>query len=68
VTQISPQATTEQGVRVFIVRAEVENPDKILRTGMVGRVKILTGPRSVGYVLVREPLRWLQKTIWTWLP
>ncbi len=68
VTQISPQATTEQGVRVFIVRAEVENPDKVLRTGMVGRVKILTGPRSIGYVLLREPLRWLQKTIWTWLP
>jgi multidrug efflux pump subunit AcrA (membrane-fusion protein) len=68
VTQISPQATTEQGARVFIVRGEIENPDQILRTGMVGRVKILTGERSVGYVLLREPLRWLQKTIWSWMP
>ncbi len=68
VTQISPQATTEQSARVFIVRAEIENPDQMLRTGMVGRVKILTGPRSVGYVLLREPLRWLQKTIWNWMP
>lgn len=68
VTQISPQATTEQGARVFIVRAEIENPDQTLRTGMVGRVKILTGPRSVGYVLLREPLRWLQKTIWNLMP
>jgi RND family efflux transporter MFP subunit len=68
VTQISPQGTTEQGARVFIVRAEIENPEQMLRTGMVGRVKILTGPRSVGFVLLRDPLRWLQKTIWTWLP
>ena len=68
VTQISSQATTEQGSRVFIVRAEIENPDQILRTGMVGRMKILTGPRSVGYVLLREPLRWLRKTAWSWMP
>jgi RND family efflux transporter MFP subunit len=68
VTQISPQATTEQDARVFIVRAEIENPNQILRTGMVGRVKILTGPRSIGYVLLRDPLRWLQKKIWTWMP
>ncbi|MDQ3665573.1 MAG: GAF domain-containing protein [Acidobacteriota bacterium] len=67
-TQISPQATTEQDARVFIVRAEIENPNQILRTGMVGRVKILTGPRSIGYVLLRDPFRWLQKKIWTWMP
>jgi RND family efflux transporter MFP subunit len=68
VTQISPQATTEQSARVFIVRAEIENPDQALRTGMIGRVKILTGPRSVGYVLLRDPLRWLRKTVWSWTP
>jgi RND family efflux transporter MFP subunit len=68
VTQVSPQAISEQGSPVFIVRAEIENPEQILRTGMVGRVKILTGPRSVGYVLLRDPLRWLQKKIWTWIP
>ncbi len=68
VTQISPQATTEQDARVFIVRAEIENSNQILRTGMVGRVKILTGQRSIGYVLLRDPLRWLQKKVWTWMP
>lgn len=68
VTQISPQATTEQGARVFIVRAEIDNPEQSLRTGMIGRVKILTGPRSVGYVLIRDPLRWLQKKLWSWMP
>lgn len=68
VTRISPQATVEQDAHVFIVRAEIDNPDLDLRTGMVGRAKILTGSRSVGYVLLHDPLRWLQKKIWGWLP
>jgi GAF domain-containing protein/biotin carboxyl carrier protein len=68
VTRISPQATTEQGARVFIVRAEIENLDQSLRVGMLGRAKILTGERSVGYVLLHGPARWLQKKIWSWMP
>lgn len=68
VTRISPQATVEQDAHVFIVRAEIDNPELDLRTGMVGRAKILTGSRSVGYVLLHDPLRWFQKKIWAWLP
>jgi RND family efflux transporter MFP subunit len=68
VTRLSPQALIENNTRVFIVRAEIENPDHALRTGMVGRAKILTGARSVGYVLLRTPLRWAQKKLWAWLP
>jgi RND family efflux transporter MFP subunit len=68
VTRISPQATVEQDSHVFIVRAQVANPDNDLRTGMVGRAKILTGSRGVGYVLFRDPLRWFQKKLWAWIP
>ncbi len=68
VTRISPQATVEQDAHVFIVRAEIDNPEHDLRTGMVGRAKILTGSRSAGYVLLHDPLRWFQKKIWAWLP
>jgi RND family efflux transporter MFP subunit len=68
VTRISPQATVEQGERIFIVHAEIANSDQALRTGMVGRAKILTGARSVGYVLLREPARWLRKKLWQWMP
>jgi len=68
VTRISPQATVEQDAHVFIVRAEIDNPELDLRSGMVGRAKILTGSRSVGYVLLHDPLRWFQKKIWAWLP
>ena len=68
VTRISPQASVEQDERVFIVRGEVENAAQELRTGMLGRAKILTGSRSIGYVLFREPVRWLSKKIWSWIP
>ena len=68
VTRISPQASVEQDERVFIVRGEVENTSQELRTGMLGRAKILTGSRSVGYVVFREPARWLSKKIWSWIP
>ncbi|MBK7597742.1 MAG: efflux RND transporter periplasmic adaptor subunit [Acidobacteria bacterium] len=68
VTLISPQAATEQGERVFIVHAAVENHDRALRTGMLGRAKILTGNRSIGFVLLRDPLRWIRKQIWALMP
>jgi RND family efflux transporter MFP subunit len=68
VSRISPQATVEQEERVFIVRAEIDNPDQSLRTGMLGRTKILTGSRSIGYVLLREPARWVRKKIWNLMP
>ena len=68
VLRISPQATVEQGEHVFIVRAEIDNPDQSLRTGMVGRSKILTGSHSIGYVFLRDPARWVRKKIWNWMP
>jgi len=68
VTRISPQASLEQDERVFIVRGEIENSDQALRTGMLGRAKILTGSHSVGYVLFRDPARWLRKKVWSWIP
>jgi GAF domain-containing protein len=68
VARVSPQAIVEGGARIFIVRAEVENPDQSLRTGMLGRAKILTGNHSIGYVLIRDPARWLRTKLWAWTP
>ena len=68
VTRISPQASLEQDDRVFIVRGEIGNSDQELRTGMLGRAKILTGSHSIGYVLFRDPARWLRKKVWSWIP
>lgn len=68
VTRVSPQARIEQGERVFIAHAEIDNPDRALRAGMVGRAKILTGERSLGLVLLRDPSSWLRKKLWQWMP
>jgi len=68
VSRISPQATVEQEERVFIVRAEIDNPDQSLRTGMLGRTKIRTSSHSIGYVLLRDPARWIRKKIWNLMP
>jgi RND family efflux transporter MFP subunit len=68
VSRISPQATLEHEERVFIVRGEIANSDQSLRTGMLGRAKILTGSHSAGYVLFRDPARWLRTKLWSWMP
>ena len=68
VSHISAEARDEQGSRMFVVRADVSNPARSLRTGMVGRAKVLTGNRSVGYVLFRSPIRWLRTKVWQWMP
>jgi transcriptional regulator with GAF, ATPase, and Fis domain/multidrug resistance efflux pump len=62
------QVTEEQGGRYVTVRARMEAGGRVLRTGMVGRAKIETGYRSVGYVLLRRPVRYLWLIFWSWLP
>ena len=58
----------EAGARYLIVRGRVDGGGLPLKTGMVGRAKIVVGWRSVGYVLLRKPARFLWRTLWTWLP
>jgi GAF domain-containing protein/biotin carboxyl carrier protein len=62
------QVTEDEGGRYLTVRARMEAGGKDLRTGMVGRAKIETGRRSVGYVLLRRPVRFLWMTFWSWIP
>jgi GAF domain-containing protein len=54
--------------KYYIVEAEIENPQELLKSGMVGKAKIATGYRSIGYVLLHTPARFLWKKFWVWLP
>lgn len=54
--------------KYYIVEAEIENPEELLKSGMVGKAKIETGYHSIGYVLIRTPFRFLWKKFWVWLP
>jgi len=68
VVRLSPQGRDQGEDRVFDVIVEVPNPDQVLRTGMMGRGKILARRAPVGYLLLRTPARWLWMKVWSWLP
>ncbi len=65
---VGQKVVEEEGGRFLIVRGRVDGGDLPLKTGMLGRAKIEIGRRSVGYVIFRRPVRFLWRTLWTWLP
>jgi hypothetical protein len=52
----------------FRVESKTENTGFLLKSGMAGKAKIEVGYHSIGYVLLRDPVRFLWKKIWVWLP
>jgi putative peptide zinc metalloprotease protein len=68
VIAVSPQGREQDHERVFDVIVEVPNPAQEIRAGMLGRGKVLTRYRPVGYLLLRPPVRWLWLKVWNWLP
>jgi multidrug resistance efflux pump len=68
VTHLGAELTAKESQRYYILVAEIENPDELLKSGMVGKAKVETGYRSIGYVLLRSPVRFMWKKIWTWMP
>jgi GAF domain-containing protein len=48
----------------YAVRAEVANPDGLLRPGMHAYARVLTAPASVAGRLARGPARWLRLLWW----
>ncbi len=68
VERVGVAAVVEEGERVFIVSAQLDDPPETLRSGMTGRAKITTGPASVARVVFRRPARWIWGIVWGWLP
>lgn len=54
VAVISPDAEVEGDERVFFARVVVPNPARLLRAGMQGRGKVMTGWRPAGAVIFRR--------------
>jgi GAF domain-containing protein/multidrug resistance efflux pump len=54
--------------RFVIAEADVENPEKFLRVGMLGKAKIRAGSRQVITLLLRKPARWFYSKLWSILP
>jgi len=75
VERIGAQVRSEAGEQYFLVRAVFENTAHLARDGMVGRARIRaqggwfdSGWYPVGYILARDPSRWLWQKAWAWLP
>ena len=64
---ISPKAQVENDERFFYARVNVPNAAGLIRTGMQGRSKIVTGWRPVGVVVFRRPAMWFWSKVWSWV-
>ncbi|HTO89483.1 MAG TPA: efflux RND transporter periplasmic adaptor subunit [Thermoanaerobaculia bacterium] len=54
--------------RFLIAEVRAENPDGLLKTGMLGMGKVWAGRRSIATLLLRKPVRYLWRRIWPLLP
>jgi multidrug efflux system membrane fusion protein len=68
VTLLGSQLTTRNNTPYFRVEARVDNTGLLLKSGMAGKAKVEVGYHSIGYVLLRDPVRFLWKKLWVWLP
>jgi RND family efflux transporter MFP subunit len=66
VAVVSPQGVLQNDERVFFARVSVSNPNGVLRSGMQGRGKVLTGWRPAGVVIFRRPGMWIWSKLWDW--
>ncbi|MFN9914764.1 MAG: efflux RND transporter periplasmic adaptor subunit, partial [Pirellulaceae bacterium] len=65
IDRIEPRAEVVDEEAVFIGEMEIENQEHLFRPGMKARVAVDTGMKSIGWILVRKPYRWLQNQ-WIW--
>jgi len=75
VERLAAQTTVADGQQYFQARAIFDNTEGRLKDEMVGRAKIDSAGgwgggtwRPIGYALLRPPVRWTWRKIWSWLP
>ncbi|MCZ6669942.1 MAG: GAF domain-containing protein [Acidobacteria bacterium] len=65
---VGERVTEKDRKRYLIARARIDGNGLPLKTGMLGRAKILVGHRSLGYFLFRRPVRGLYRMVWAMWP
>lgn len=68
VTRVGARLHDDGKDRFLVAEVAVANPDGALKTGMLGKGKILAGHRSILTLLLRKPGRWAYQKIWPLLP
>jgi putative peptide zinc metalloprotease protein len=64
VDEIAPVATLKGKSSTVLVRASVDNGEKILKPGMTGVAKIYCGMSFVGNILTRDLVRFIRTEFW----
>jgi putative peptide zinc metalloprotease protein len=64
VDEIAPVATSDGKSSTVLVRAYVENSEKILKPGMTGVAKIYCGMSFVGNIFTRDLVRFIRLYFW----
>jgi RND family efflux transporter MFP subunit len=68
VSRVSSFVREEGKDRFVIAEVRVENPEGLLKTGMLGKAKISDGRRPLLIAMLRKPARWVWAKIWPILP
>lgn len=64
VDEIAPVATPDEGSSKILIRATVDNRDRLLKPGMTGVAKIYTGMSFMGHILTRDIIRFIRTEFW----
>ena len=67
VTVVSPRSQVQGADRFFFARVLVSNADGVIRDGMQGRGKVVTGWSPAGKVFFRRPAIWIWSKLWSWV-
>jgi RND family efflux transporter MFP subunit len=68
VQHIAATVHEEGEERFVIVESLIENPEGLLRPGMLGKAKVSIGRRSLATALFRKPIRYAWSKLWPLLP
>ena len=68
VARVGSHVRQEGEQRFVVAEVRVQNPDGQLRTGTLGKAKILDGKRPLIAALLRKPARWVWSKVWSLLP
>ena len=65
---VSPVVREDGEDRFVIADAALDNSGGAIRPGMLGKGKISTGTRRLGYAVLRKPARWFWSKLWSLMP
>jgi multidrug resistance efflux pump len=66
--RVAPTVHEEGEDRFTLADAVLDNQSGVIRPGMLGKAKISTGTRRMGYAVFRKPARWLWAKLWPLMP